>query len=450
MKFDRNGDDVVLCNAVRTPVGQAGKSLATYASYELGAMAVEHLFEHYKTSKDIITSVVAGEIGQSSQAPNTARVISVKAQLPLKIPAVTVANNCVSGFEAIFAAARQVLLGESETVLVIGQESMSNMPIYLKNATRNSKTATVDKLKKNWADVPNMEDIELIDGVEEGLTDPIRLANMAETGEVVAQKLGLSKKDLDEYAFHSYRKTLEAIQAGKYKKWLVPVKTAKGELVDDEYIMTKTGFVAKPERFEKAAAIFDVPPHTSIKEFYEKYGEWIGKPFQEGVTQAAVSFFNACPRSDGGGALIVTTRSQAEKNGLTIQGVLKSWGHYGVDPIVMGLGMSYAMNNALEKAKLEWADISFFEVHEAFAATALGTLHVVKNEMGYNLLERYEKGDVNRNGGTLAIGHPLGMTGIRVAINQMLELENDASAKYSMSTICAGGGVGGAMILAKP
>lgn len=450
MKFSKDGDDIVLCNATRTPVGQAGKSLSTYQSYELGAMAVEHLFKHYNTSKKIVDSVVAGEIGQSSKAPNTARVISVKTELPIEAAAVTVANNCVSGFEAIFTAARQVLLGEYETVLVIGQESMSNMPIYIDGAQHNPKTATIAKLQKNWADVPNMEDIKLVDGVEEGLTDPIRLANMAETGEVVAQKLGLNKKDLDEYAYHSYRKTLEAIQAGKYKPWTFPVKTPKGELTDDEYIMTKTGFVEKPERFEKATAIFDAPPHTSIKGFYEKYGDWIGKPFQEGVTQAAVSFFNACPRSDGGGALILTTRSNAEKNNLKIQGVLKSWGHYGVDPIIMGLGMGYAMSTALKNGGLTWEDMSFFEVHEAFAATALGTMRLVKDEFGYDLPARNAKGDVNRNGGTLAIGHPLGMTGIRVAINQMLELENDSSAKYSMGTICAGGGVGGAMILGKP
>lgn len=449
MKFDRDGDEIVLCNAVRTPVGQAGKSLSKYESHELGAMAVEELFKKYNTSKDIIDSVVVGEIGQSSKAPNAARVIAVKTELPLEAPAMTVANNCVSGFEAIFTAARQVMVGENETVLVVGEESMSNMPIYIKGAQHNPKTATVAKLEKNWADVPAMEDVTLVDGVEEGLTDPIRLANMAETGEVVAQKLGLDKKALDDYAYNSYRKTLEAIQAGKYKPWLMNVPTPKGELTDDEYIMTKTGFVEKPERFEKATAIFDAPPHTSIKGFYEKYGEWVGKPFQEGTSQAAVSFFNACPRSDGAGALIVTTRSNAEKNGLKIQGVLKGWGHHGVDPIIMGLGMAYAMNDALKKSGLQWADMSFFEVHEAFAATALGTLHVVKDELGYDLLERYNKGDVNRNGGTLAIGHPLGMTGIRVAINQMLELENDASAKYSMAAICAGGGVGGAMILGK-
>ncbi len=448
MDYTRQGDRLVIAGALRTPIGQAGKSLSKIDSYRLGALVTEEIIKRAGISKEAIDGVVAGEIGQSSKAPNVARVISVKAGLPLEAPAVTVANNCVSGFEAIYEAARRILLGENNLILVLGLESMSNMPIYLDKAQRNPKTATVDKIQKNWSEIPEMEEVRLVDGVEEGLTDPVRQANMAETAEVVAQQMGMSKKQLDDYAYGSYKKALEAIEAGKYKPYLVPVEHEKGVLENDEYIMSKTGFVEKPERFAKATAIFDMPPHTSLKQFYEKYGSWIGKPWSENA-EAAVSLFNACPRSDGAGGLLLTTESKAKELGLPVQAVLRGWGNFGVDPIIMGLGIAHSMKRALDNSGLEWTQMDNFEIHEAFAATALGSIKLVKQTYGFDLESLLEQNKVNPNGGTLALGHPLGATGIRVAINQIMELSRP-EVKLSMGAICAGGGVGGALVLESP
>ena len=127
---------------------------------------------------------------------------------------------------------------------------------------------------------------------------------------------------------------------------------------------------------------------------------------------------------------------------------MKGWANAGVDPVYMGLGIAYSMKKALEVTGLKWDDIGTFEVHEAFAATALGSMIVVRDEFGYDLPARLEKGDVNPHGGTLALGHPLGATGLRVLINQIIALKN-SDARYSMGAICAGGGVGGALILEK-
>ena len=161
-----------------------------------------------------------------------------------------------------------------------------------------------------------------------------------------------------------------------------------------------------------------------------------------------MTLFNACPQSDGAGGLILTTESKAKELGLDVQAAIKGWGYYGVDPSIMGLGIAYAMRQALENTGLSWDDIGKYEIHEAFAATALGSMVVARDEFGYDLVSRLEKGDVNPNGGTLAQGHPLGATGIRVAINQIMDLNE--GAPYAMGAICAGGGVGGAMILEKP
>lgn len=448
MDFTKQGDPLVIVGALRSPIGQAGKSLSKIQSYELGALVAEEAFKRVGIAKEAVDAVIAGEITQSSRAPNAARVISVKTGLPLEAAAVTIANNCVSGFEAIFEASRRIILGEATLALVLGQESMSNAPIYLSKAQHNPKTATVDKIQKNWGDIPAMEDITLVDGVEEGLTDPVRHANMAETAEVVAQKMGMSKVQLDEYAHGSYSKALNAIQGGKYQPYIVPIEHEKGVLENDEYIMSKTGFVEKPERFAKAGPIFDMPPHTNLKEFYDKYGSWIGKPFSD-QSQAGVSLFNACPRSDGAGALFITTASKAKELNLPVQAVIKGWGNFGVDPIIMGLGIAHSMKRALDNASLKWDQIDNYEIHEAFAATALGSMRLVKEEYGFDLEALLGENRVNPNGGTLALGHPLGATGIRIAINQIMELSGP-NTNLSMGAICAGGGVGGALILGSP
>lgn len=446
MKFTTfENERIVLASGVRTPIGQAGKSLSDLPSAELGYRITEEIFNRSKISKEEIDGVVAGEISQSMKAPNVARVISVRANLPLKSTAITVANNCVSGLEAVLDAVRRIIIGEGKMYLALGIESMSTAPFVLEGVKTSPKNSTVDKIIANWNEMPALG-IKVLDSIEEGLNDPIRKMNMAMTGEVVVQKYGLIKKELDTYAHSSYKKTLDSTKAGKYKPYLMPVKITSGEMLeDDEYIMTKTGMVEKPDRFEKASPIFD-SKYMSLKEFYEKYGSFIGKSYQEGA-QAGVSLFNACPRSDGAGAIFVTTESNAKRLNLDIQAKIVGWGMYGVDPAIMGVGMAYAMNTAIQNTGLKFENMDNFEMHEAFAATALGSMREVKNLSGFDLEGAYKEGKVNPNGGTLALGHPLGATGIRVILNQIMNFKLNPSHKYSINCICAGGGVGGSLIL---
>lgn len=438
---------IVLAGGLRTPIGQAGKSFYDIPSYELGVKVIEAIFERTKVSKEEVDGVVCGEINQSSKAPNVARVMAVKTGLPLKSTAITVANNCVSGFEAVLDAARRVMIGEGELYLVVGQDSMSQGPFFLEGAKQISKFATLEKLLANWNEVPNSS-IKIIDSIEEGLTDPIRKINMAMTAEIAAQNYGLTKKDLDDYAYRSYKKAYDAIQAGKYKPYILPIQCSDGSILEnDEYIMSKVGMVENPSRFEKASPLFD-SKYLSIKEFYEKYKDWLRVPFQEGKTHATVSLFNSCPRSDGSGAIFITTESKANQLGLPIKAILKGWGMYGVDPAYMGIGMAFAMGTAVQKTNLSFAQIDNFEIHEAFAATVMGTMREVKNSYSFDL-EKVDKeeGKVNPNGGTLALGHPLGATGIRVLLNQIMDFESNPNHKYSLGAICAGGGVAGSILL---
>lgn len=441
----RKNERIVLAGGVRTPIGQAGKSYADIPSYELGYIVTEEIFRRTGVPKSAVSGVVAGEIGQSCFAPNVARVISVRANLPLQATAITVQNNCVSGFEAVFDAARRILVGEGDFYLALGMESMSQGALILTGAKKHPKTSTAEKINGNWAEAPE-HGVKVVDSIDEGLNDPIRNLNMAMTGEVVAQRYSLTKKDLDTYAFKSYKKALDAVKAGKYRPYQVAVDTPDGKLEDDEYIMTKTGMVDNPGRFDKASVIFD-SKYMSIREFYEKYGEWIGKPFVEGQTQAAVTLFNACPRSDGAGAIFVTTESRAKELGLPIQAVLSGWGMYGVDPSVMGIGMAGAMNAAVQNTGSRFDELDYFEIHEAFAATALGTMKEVHASYGYDLPKANEEGRVNPHGGTLALGHPLGATGIRVLLNMIMNFEQFPNAKKQIGVICAGGGVAGSALL---
>lgn len=450
MKFTTiNGERVVFAGAVRTPVGQAGKSFYDIPSAELGYRVTEEIFKRTGISKEEVAGVVAGEISQSYRAPNVARVIAVRAGIPLKSTAITVANNCVSGTEAILDAARRVMLGEGDLYLALGMETMSQGPYTLEGAKEHPKLGSVDKIKKNWATLLEMG-VNIIDPVDEGLNDPIRKMNMAMTGEIAAQNYDLKKKDLDTYAYQSYKKAYDAIQAGKYRPYQVKVQLTDGTfLEDDEYIMSKLGMVENPGRFEKATAIFDTK-YMSLKQFYEQYGQFVNRPYKEGECEAAVTLFNACPRSDGAGAVFITTESKAKKLGLKIQAVLGGWGLYGVDPAHMGIGMAHSMKQALDNAGLTFNDVDNFEIHEAFAATAMGSFREVKKSYGFDLEQANKDGKVNPHGGTLAIGHPLGATGIRVLINQLIALDNFPNVKRSLNAICAGGGVAGSVLIERP
>ncbi len=448
MKFDKNGDRIVISTILRTPIGQAGKSLSEVESFQMAHKVVEAVLKKSGIDKSKIDGVLAGEIGQSSKAPNIARVVSVMAGLPMEATAVTLANNCVSSLEATNAAARRLMLDEGQVYLVFGTESMSNMAVYLDKIKQNPKTGNVSKLRANWADVPAMVEagqIRIVDGVEEGLTDPATGALMIETGEIVAQNLGLSQADLDKYAHGSYKRAYEALVAGKYDEFLLPMEGKKGVLDKDEYIMSKNNFVEKPDWFGKNKPIYEMMP-GGLKAFYEKNKPYLSKEYSDSL-KGAVTLFNACPQSDGAAAMIVTTESKAKEMGLPILAYIKSWGNYGVHPAIMGLGIAYSMNKAVQQSGLKWDEIDFFEVHEAFASTAYGSLVEVRDKLGYDLVARYEKGDVNRNGGTLALGHPLGATGLRMIVNQLVEFKQSKNAKYSLSGVCAGGGVGGALLL---
>ncbi len=430
---------IALSTIRRTPFAQISKGLADYASVDLGYLVAKDILDQSKIDPKEIDGVFVGE--GFPMSPNPARIIANKLGLRDEIPALTLAQNCVSSMEAVAEAARRITLKEGDVFLTLGQESQTGMPFIVKNARANGKTNSVDKLKKALPDnLP--EGVEIQDMLEAGLGDGETSYGMAVTAEVVAQNYDLSREVSDKIAYQSYKRAYEATTEGKYKKYLVPTKGEKGEMMeDDEAVLLRKGIVESPSRMDKAMLLFDNKA-MSFDDFKKKYGDFIEK--SHGPT---VTIFNACARSDGASGVIVTTEDKAKALGLNVQAYLTGFQMKGVHPNLMGIGQAEASLALIEELGLKIDDVDQIEIHEAFAATALGALEEMKKRTGLDWEKKFEEGRINAYGGSIAIGHPFGATGIRLIANAAMVMENNKDVNRVLITACAHGGVAGAMMI---
>ncbi len=441
---------VVICGGVRTPIGHLGKGLSGILPEELMEVAIRGLLKKFHLNPEAVDGVLIGWVGQGSHAPNIARVSALKAGIPLHVPAITYQANCVSSLESVASAARHIAMGEGELFLAGGTESMSIFPYAIRGSRAHKKLRSLETTKANWNELWQDPEINITDTTEEGLTDPIEHINMAATAEICAQMYGVSRAEEDKYAFESYRKGLAAEKAGFYDTHVVPfVHQGQKLLEKDEYPYLREGLVEKPKMLEKAPALFDGPSY-SIKDFYRDNGKYIeGKTYEEGKTQGTVTLFNACARSDGAGLVIVCSEEKARALDLPILAELKGYGFYGTNPAYMGVAPVYATKLALDRAGIAFADLTNIELHEAFAATCLAIFRLGGSKFDQNWQSANDRGLINPHGGTLALGHPLAMTGVRLLLNLLYAMQADAKAKFGMAAACASGGLGGAMVVEK-
>ncbi|MBM9500394.1 thiolase family protein [Leptospira sp. 201903071] len=430
---------LAICTPRRTPFAQIAKALGPYPGHHLGKIVAEDILAKSKLKPSQIDGVVVGE--GFSNAPNSARVIANLVGMRDEIACITVANNCVSGMEAVAEAARRIVLGEGEVFLAIGEESQTSMPFIVKNARLNKKAGSLDKLKKLLPDnLP--EGVELRDTLEDGLGDGETSYGMQVTAEIVAQNYGLSREIQDKLAFESFKRALEASKAGRYAPYIIPMKDEDGnELAIDEAVGLREGLVENPTRMGRAMLMFD-NPGMKFEEFKTKYAKDLKK--SHGPT---VSIFNASPRSDGAAGVIVTTVEKAKELGLTIEAVVSGWSMKGVHPNNMGIGQAAATEALLADVGLKIQDIDYVEIHEAFAATAVGALEQIKMDTGWDWEKSFDAKKINPNGGSIAIGHPFGATGIRLIANAIMDLKEDPSANKVVITACAHGGIAGSMLI---
>jgi acetyl-CoA C-acetyltransferase len=431
---------IALCSPRRIPFAQIGKSLSKYSAHHLGKIVAEDIIKQTKLPLNKIDGVIVGE--GFANAPNSARMIANLIGLPNEIPCLTVSNNCVSGMEAVVESARRILLGEGELFLTIGEESQTAMPFVVKNARINKKTANLDKLKKALAESTLPEGVEVRDTLEDGLGDGETSYGMQVTAEIVSQNYALSRAVNDKVAFQSFKRALEATEAGLYDPFLIPIADDEGNIMKaDEAVLLRKGLVENPDRMGRAMLMFD-NPQMKFPEFQAKYAKDLKK-----THAPTVSIFNASPRSDGAAGVIVTTVEKAKELGLEIHAVLTGWKMKGVHPNEMGLGQAAATLGLLQDMNMKIQDVDRVEIHEAFAATAVGALEEIKNQTGWDWEKSFDEKKINTYGGSISIGHPFGATGIRLVANAVMDMKNDPSVNKVLLTACAHGGIAGALMV---
>lgn len=441
---------IVLCGGIRTPIGHFSKSLSNVSPEHLLMITINGLLAKTTLYPHAVDGVMAGWVGQGSHAPNIARIAVLMSHLPEKAHAVTVQANCVSGLEAISTAARHIIMGEGDLYIAGGTESMSTFPYAIRGDRSTKELRSLDMVRANWASLLDHEGVGIVDCIEEGLTDPVKNLNMAATAEVCAQMYSIDRKQQDAYAYETYRRALKAEENGFYATHSIPVEEGGHMYLDkDEYPYLREGLVKKPDMLSKAPLLFGSSAFT-MKQFYELYGEHIlGKAYQEGKTEGSVTLFNSCARSDGAAAVIVASEQKAKELNLEILGEIVSWGYWGNNPAHMGVSPVFATATALERAGIRFDDLDLIELHEAFAATCLSIFKVGREKYGQHWESKWREEKLNPNGGSIPLGHPLAATGTRIILNALYQMKKDSRIRYALSTACAAGGLGGAMIIKK-
>jgi acetyl-CoA acetyltransferase family protein len=387
--------DIYILGGARTPMAEYGGKLKDVSALDLGAIASRAALERTGVKAEAVDHVVFGNVLQtSSDAVYGARHVGLRAGLPIEVPALTVNRLCGSGIQAAVNGAHLIMLGEADVVLTGGMESMSQAPHVIRGLRSGLRLGQGQLEDTLWS----------------ALLDTHCGCTMAGTAENCATKYGISRPAQDEYAIRSQKCAEDAWTSGRLKEEVVPVelKSRKGSelFAHDDHMRpdsTMEGLAKLPAAFSK---------------------------------NGCVTAGNASGIVDGGAALLLASENGVKKQGLTPLARLTHWAYVGVEPTLMGMGPAPATRMVLEKAKLSLADIDLIEVNEAFAAQYLA----VEKELG---LDR-EK--VNVNGGAIALGHPLGMTGTRLLLTLTLELRR-RRLKRGLATACIGGGQGIAAIV---
>jgi len=379
--------EVVIVGAARTALGSFGGSLASVPAVELGAVAIRAALSRGGADAGMVEEVIMGNVLQAGLGQNPARQASVKAGIPVEIPAWTVNKVCGSGLKAVAEAALAIRAGEARCVVAGGMENMSQAPYVLPSA--------------RWGG--RMGDAELVDGmIRDGLWDAFNHYHMGITAENVAARYRLSREELDAHAALSQRRAAAAQEAGVFDEEIVPVHVEQ-----------------KKKAFDFARDEFPRPGTTM---------ETLGKLRPAFKKDGVVTAGNASGVNDGAAALVLMDAGLAAERGLSPLARVVGWASAGVEPDVMGLGPIPATRKALGKAGWTVADLDQIEANEAFAAQFLA----VGRELGFGL------DNVNVNGGAIALGHPIGT---------LLHTLKRKGQSRGLATLCIGGGQGIAMLV---
>ena len=391
--------EVVIVAGVRTPIGNFGGALKDLPPHKMGELVVREAVSRAKVDPRLIDEVIVGSVGHTSDAYNVARAIALMAGLPVRTPAYSVQRNCSSGLQPFVNAYQNIQSEDADAQVVGGVESMSRAPFVSRDM--------------RWG--KRLRNAELIDSIWEGLTDAFCGQLMGRTAENLAEEFGIGREEQDRYAVESHRRASNAIREGRLQDEILPPmvpKSVAGRDVAPVVVSQDEG----PNVGLTAQQLALYPPL-----------------FKE---QGSVTAGNSCPLNDGAAAAIVMSSARARELGCRPLGRIRGYAFIGVEPTRMGIGPAEALPLALKRAGVTLTDLELIEVNEAFAVQYLAVERVLglKREL------------VNVNGGAIALGHPVGMTGARLVITILYEMQRRGAALGAVA-LCVGGGQGAAMVL---
>ncbi len=422
--------DVVIIDGFRTPYAKAGTALKDVPAVDLGAAVVKEVVARTGIDTNLVDEVIVGNAGMPAEAANIGRVIALRSGIPWRVPAYSVQRNCASGMQAVASAMAQIRSGMSDIVLVAGVESMSNFAFYTTKRLKDIFTAigrsrsTGGKIAAAIALRPR--DFMPVIGLNLGLTDPISGLNMGQTAEVLVRDFGITRREQDEFALRSHQRWTAANEAGKFRNEIVPFHIPpKFEPVEED---------VGPRKNQTMEALAKLAPY-----FDRKTG--------------SVTPGNSSPITDGAAAALVMSADKAKELGLRPLGYIKEATFAGLDPSRMGLGPVFASHKVLKRAGMKLSDMELVEINEAFAAQVLACRQAAtskeffaRNMDGDQPLGEFRDDILNVNGGAIAVGHPVGSSGLRIILTLLKEMER-RNLSTGLATLCIGGGQGGATIV---
>jgi acetyl-CoA C-acetyltransferase len=387
--------NVYLTGSVRTPIGRFGGTLGAWTAADLGAAVAAESLRRAHLSPEAIQESIWGSARQAGGGPNVARQITYRAGVPETVPAFTVNQACGSGLKAIILGAQEIMLGRARAVLAGGAESMSRVPYYAEGA--------------RWG--ARLGNVELVDGMyRDGFNDPLSGLVMGETAENLARRYEISRAEQDAYALRSQQRAEAAIEGGRFREEILPLE-----------ITGRKGEATQFARDEHSRAGTTIEALSRLAPVFAKDG--------------TVTAGNSSGITDGAAALVLMSEEALTECGAEAEARLVDYEVVGVAPEIMGIGPVPAVRTLLQRQRLQLDDIDLIELNEAFAAQVIAC----DRELGFDP-ER-----LNVNGGAIALGHPIGCTGVRITTTLLHEMKK-RKARRGLSTLCVSGGMGLALL----
>ena len=387
--------DVYLVGSARTPIGRFGGTLAGWTAVDLGVAAATESIKRARINADQIQDSVWGSARQAGGGPNVARQITYRAGVPETVPASTINQACGSGIRAIILGAQEIMLGRARSVLAGGTESMSRVPYYAEGARFGAR----------------LGNMELVDGMyRDGFNDPLSGLIMGETAENLARRYEISRDEQDAYALRSQQRAEAAIDSGRFDAEIVPLEI-KGR--------KETTTFTRDEHFRAGSTIEAL---RKLAPVFAKNG--------------TVTAGNSSGITDAAAAIVLMNEEMLKESGAEAEARIVDYEITGVAPEIMGIGPVPAVRALLARQKLALSDIELVELNEAFAAQVIAC----DRELHFDA-ER-----LNVNGGAIALGHPIGCTGVRITTTLLHEMKK-RKARRGLATLCVSGGMGLALLV---